>query len=136
MPASIAATSSRDKGCLRSTPETSPTKTGWIWRMETAIAAKLLKCPKGGLYARKTGRNDTLMSQICHVGPRRSRIERRWSLRKGSPRRNLAKTSPAGPRSTTIMRPVFLLFALLLSLGVAHAQSLEEIDKRQAALIE
>jgi len=34
------------------------------------------------------------------------------------------------------MRPVFLLFALVLSLGAAHAQSLEEIDKRQAALIE
>ena len=34
------------------------------------------------------------------------------------------------------MRPVFLLFALLLSFGAAHAQSLEEIDKRQAALIE
>jgi hypothetical protein len=42
--------------------------------METAIEAKLLKCLKVGLYARKTGRNDTLMSQICHVGPRRSRI--------------------------------------------------------------
>jgi hypothetical protein len=34
------------------------------------------------------------------------------------------------------MRPVFLLLALLLSLAAAHAQSLEEIDKRQAALIE
>jgi hypothetical protein len=34
------------------------------------------------------------------------------------------------------MRPVFLLVALLLSLGAARAQSLDEIDKRQAALIE
>jgi hypothetical protein len=34
------------------------------------------------------------------------------------------------------MRPVFLLFALVLSVGAAQAQSLEEIDKRQAALIE
>jgi hypothetical protein len=42
--------------------------------METAIAAKLLKGLKVRLYARKTGRNDTLMSQICHVGPRRSQI--------------------------------------------------------------
>ena len=35
-----------------------------------------------------------------------------------------------------MMHPVFLLFALLLSLGAAHAQSVEEIDRRQAALIE
>ena len=34
-----------------------------------------------------------------------------------------------------MMHPVFLLFALLLSLGAAHAQSVEEIDRRQAALI-
>ena len=34
------------------------------------------------------------------------------------------------------MRPVFLLFALLLGLSAARAQSLEEIDRRQAALIE
>src|SRR4051812_25530922 len=71
----MAATSSRDKGCSRSTPETSPTKTGWIWRMDTAIEAKLLKCLKVRLYACKTGRNDTLMSQICHVGPRRRRTD-------------------------------------------------------------
>jgi hypothetical protein len=42
--------------------------------METAIAAKLLKGLKVRLYACKTGRNDTLMSQICHVEPRRRRI--------------------------------------------------------------
>ncbi len=34
------------------------------------------------------------------------------------------------------MRPVFLLFAVLLGLSAARAQSLEEIDRRQAALIE
>jgi len=34
------------------------------------------------------------------------------------------------------MRLIVLILALLLSAGVAGAQSLEEIDKRQAALIE
>src|ERR1043165_1167283 len=35
MPASSAATSSRVSGWRRSTPETSPTNTGWIWRIES-----------------------------------------------------------------------------------------------------
>jgi len=34
------------------------------------------------------------------------------------------------------MRLVLLLFAMLLSIGAARAQSLEEIDRRQAAMIE
>src|SRR3989475_4942053 len=35
MPASTAAISSRESGRLMSIPETSPTNTGWIWRMDT-----------------------------------------------------------------------------------------------------
>ena len=38
MPASTAATSSRDSGLVTSIPDTSPTNTGWIWRIETLIA--------------------------------------------------------------------------------------------------
>ena len=34
------------------------------------------------------------------------------------------------------MRLVLLLLAMLLSIGAVHAQSLEEIDRRQAAMIE
>src|SRR5215813_1238574 len=37
MPASIAATSSRESGLVRSTPETSPAKHGPIWRMLTVM---------------------------------------------------------------------------------------------------
>src|SRR5438477_3406862 len=54
-----------DRGCRRSTPETSPTNTGWIWRMETAIESNSRRAKL--FYARKSGRNDTRMSQICHV---------------------------------------------------------------------
>src|SRR5262245_36362193 len=39
MPASMAATSSRDSGCVRSSPKTSPTNTGWICRMAMVIDA-------------------------------------------------------------------------------------------------
>src|SRR5437588_816249 len=70
------------------------------------------------------------------LGPRRCRINRRSSLRMVEGQRNLAKTSPAVLRSTTIMRLVLLLFTMLLSVGAVHAQSLEEIDRRQAAMIE
>src|SRR5438105_15532105 len=34
------------------------------------------------------------------------------------------------------MRPVLLLLAMLLSIRAVHAQSLDEIDRRQAAMIE
>jgi hypothetical protein len=40
------------------------------------------------------------------------------------------------PKENLPMRLILLILALLLSPGVAGAQSLEEIDKRQAALIE
>src|SRR5882672_9798560 len=41
MPASMAATSSRESGLPRSTPDTSPTNTGWICRIETVIDPSL-----------------------------------------------------------------------------------------------
>src|SRR5262249_15473023 len=37
MPASMAATASGASGLLMSTPATSPTKTGWIWRIESGM---------------------------------------------------------------------------------------------------
>src|SRR5262249_61136555 len=37
MPASMAATASGVSGLLMSTPVTSPTKTGWIWRIESGM---------------------------------------------------------------------------------------------------
>src|SRR4030095_8523478 len=40
MPASIAAACSRVSGFVRSTPETSPTNTGWIWRIDSMGASK------------------------------------------------------------------------------------------------
>src|SRR5882724_4785134 len=41
IPASIAATSSAVSALPRSTPDTSPTNTGWIWRMDIVIANSL-----------------------------------------------------------------------------------------------
>src|SRR5215469_7781746 len=42
MPASIAATSSRESGLVRSTPDTSPAKQGPTWRMLTVMAYLLV----------------------------------------------------------------------------------------------
>src|SRR6266545_2372561 len=39
IPASMAATSSGESGLAMSTPDTSPTNTGWIWRMDVFIVA-------------------------------------------------------------------------------------------------
>src|SRR5439155_1180589 len=44
MPASTAAISSRESGRLMSIPETSPTNTGWIWRMDTFMCRLLSPC--------------------------------------------------------------------------------------------
>src|SRR5262252_209984 len=42
MPASIAATSARESGLVRSTPDTSPAKQGPTWRMLTVIISLLI----------------------------------------------------------------------------------------------
>src|SRR5947199_431146 len=44
MPASTAAISSRESRRLMSIPETSPTNTGWIWRMDTFMCRLLSPC--------------------------------------------------------------------------------------------
>src|SRR5213078_2235203 len=41
IPASMAATSSGESGCAMSSPDTSPTNAGWIWRMDRLIGASL-----------------------------------------------------------------------------------------------
>ena len=54
MPASMAATSSFVRGLLMSTPDTSPTNTGWIWRIETGM--RCLHCVRPPLDGRPWSR--------------------------------------------------------------------------------
>src|SRR5579859_3472052 len=61
MPASIAATSSRDSGCVMSTPDTSPAKTGVIWEMLIAIAL----FPSGCLCNRHRGAGNGCAAHVA-----------------------------------------------------------------------
>src|SRR5215469_11273304 len=122
MPASIAAASLRDKGRRKSTPETSPTKTGWIWRMERAIT----QTPAAGLTRflclQKRQKRYAEVANLSCFRPGRSKLRLPISTLFQAVRVN------AGHEEAETMRLIFLALVLLLSAIGANAQSLEEVE--------